>query len=51
MKVFRVSERLGKIRQYYMMVSPWHLTTAPLDMLLVDEVKCLTLHSLFKLNR
>ncbi|KAL5103164.1 Receptor-type tyrosine-protein phosphatase delta [Taenia crassiceps] len=38
MKVFRVSERLGKIRQYYMMVSPWHLTTAPLDMLLVDEI-------------
>ena len=38
MKVFRVSERLGKIRQYYMMVSPWHLTTAPLDVLTVDEV-------------
>uniref|UniRef100_A0A158QEZ1 Protein-tyrosine-phosphatase n=3 Tax=Hymenolepis diminuta TaxID=6216 RepID=A0A158QEZ1_HYMDI len=38
MKVFRVSERLGKIRQYYMMVSPWHLTSAPLDMLTVDEI-------------
>ncbi|VDD74394.1 unnamed protein product [Mesocestoides corti] len=38
LKVFRVSERLGKIRQYYLMVSPWHLTTAPLDMLTVDEI-------------
>lgn len=39
MKVFRVSERLGKIRQYYMMVSPWHLTSAALDTLTVDEVR------------
>ncbi|VDO13782.1 unnamed protein product [Rodentolepis nana] len=36
--VYRVSEQLGKIRQYYIMVSPWHLTSAPLEMLTVDEV-------------
>lgn len=46
LKVFRVSERLGKIRQHYLVISPYHLLDQPLDTVTVDDVSCTYISSI-----